>query len=368
MAVEMGLWRADGNTLTRIVPTAMGLEKRLEDYIESDPSMLGETLLIIGRQVPTAFGGFIDLLALDETAAVHVIELKRDKTPRDVTAQALDYGSWVSGLARSDIQAMFEAYRPGTALEEAFAERFNETLPEEVNASQIFTIVAASVDAATERIVRFLNEEFGVPINVVFFRHFVDSGASYLARTWLVEHDGQTSASSASVARTAKTREPWNGTDWYVSFGEDSGTRQWVDGRKYGFVSGGGGKWFSQTLKNLPIGARVFALIPKTGYVGVGTVTSEARRFDQTLVDVEGVATPLSDLPLVGTYRHEGDDEDDAAEWAVPVKWIHTVPQERAVWKNGMFANQNTAAKLRQQFTIEQVTSAFGLDGETDNE
>lgn len=362
MAVEMGLWRADGDKLSRIVPTSIGLESQLETYIESDPSMLGEMLLIIGRQVPTAFGGFIDLLAVDETAAVHVIELKRDKTPRDVTAQAIDYGSWVSTLGRSDIQAIFEQYRPGTALEEAFAECFNETLPEEVNASQTFTIVAASVDAATERIVRFLNEEFGVPINVVFFRHFIDSGASYLARTWLVEHEGQVAAPSAIASRKTKTREPWNGADWYVSFGDESGTRQWADGMKYGFVSGGGAKWFSQTLKNLPVGARVFVHIPKTGYVGVGTVTGEAQRFDQTEVNVNGVATPLRDLELVGTYRRDGDNVDDAAEWAVPIEWIRTVPRAQAVWKNGMFANQNTAAKLRQQFTIEQVSIAFNLE------
>ena len=113
MAVEMGLWRADEGNLSRLVPTSIGLESQLETYIESDPTMLGETLLIIGRQVATSFGGFIDLLALDETAAVHVIELKRDKTPRDVTAQALDYGSWVAGLGRAEIQAIFETYKPG---------------------------------------------------------------------------------------------------------------------------------------------------------------------------------------------------------------------------------------------------------------
>lgn len=360
MAVEMGLWRADGDKLSRIVPTPIGLESQLENYIESDPTMLGTTLLVIGRQVPTAHGGFIDLLALDETAAVHVIELKRDKTPRDVTAQALDYGSWVSTLGRADVHAIFEAYRPDIALEEAFAERFNETLPDEVNATQVFTIVAASVDAATERIVRFLNEDFGVPINVVFFRHFMDNGASYLARTWLVEHEGAASPKTASVR--SRTREPWNGTDWYVSFGDSPEGRQWADGMKYGFVSGGGGEWFSRTLKNLPPGARVFACIPKIGYVGVGTVIGEAQRFDETVVTIDGVDARLADVPLSGNYRHADDQDDAMAEWAVPVEWIHTVPREQGFWKTGMFANQNTAAKLRQQFTIEEVTAAFGLD------
>ncbi|TFD59607.1 hypothetical protein [Cryobacterium sp. Hh38] len=75
-----------------------------------------------------------------------------------------------------------------------------------------------------------------------------------------------------------------------------------------------------------------------------------------------GSATELNALPLAGTYRHEGDEDDDIAEWAVPVDWTHVIPRENGFWKPGMFANQNTATKLRNQFTIDQVTEAFGLD------
>jgi hypothetical protein len=357
----MGLWRADGDALTRIVPSAIALESQLESYIESDPGILGDVLLLIGRQVATAHGGFIDLLAIDETAAVHVIELKRDKTPRDVTAQALDYGSWVATLSRVEVESIFARYRPGTALEEAFDARFGGTIPDEVNATQVLTIVAASVDPATERIVRFLNEDFGVPINVVFFRHFHDKGSDYLARTWLVEQDAQV-ASAATSAGKSKTREPWNGQDWYVSFGESAEGRQWVDGATYGFVSGGGDKWFSRTLRNLTPGSRVFACIPKVGYVGVGTVLAEATRFDQAIVSHDGVDAALASLPLAGQYGREGDVDDDIAEWVVPVDWSHTVPRDQGFWKQGMFANQNTATKLRSQFTIDQVTKAFDLD------
>jgi len=75
------------------VSSPLDSEQRLEDMIAEDPRMSGTDLLIIGRQVPTGFGGFIDLLALDAEGRVHVLELKRDRTPRDVVAQALDYGS-----------------------------------------------------------------------------------------------------------------------------------------------------------------------------------------------------------------------------------------------------------------------------------
>ena len=55
--------------------------------------MLDPDLLVIGRQVPTGFGGTVDLLCLDPTGALVVVELKKGKTPREVTAQALDYAS-----------------------------------------------------------------------------------------------------------------------------------------------------------------------------------------------------------------------------------------------------------------------------------
>lgn len=359
MTLEVGLWRADKSGLTRLSPSGVALERQLEDYVEADPTLLGERLLIIGRQVATGHGGFIDLLAVDADGVVHVLELKRDKTPRDVVAQTLDYGSWVASLDRSDIVEMFGRHRPGVAFDEAFSDFFGvDSAPEEVNASQVFTIVAASVDAATERIVRFLNESFDVPVNVVFFRHFHDNGASYLARTWLVSQEVEAAPRPATKSRT---REPWNGRDWYVSFGLEPGQRVWQDARTYGFVSAGGGEWYSRSLRNLPLGARVFVCVPKSGYVGIGTVTGPVVRFSEAFVTGDGPPTRLADLPLEGSYlNNEGGDTDETAEYVVPVEWEATVPVTEAVWKRGLFANQNSACKLSRQFTIDTVTAALG--------
>ena len=66
--------------------------------IVNDSRLLGTDLLVVGRQVETAFGGFLDVLCIDVSGRLHALELKRDKTPRDVVAQVLDYGSWVSNL------------------------------------------------------------------------------------------------------------------------------------------------------------------------------------------------------------------------------------------------------------------------------
>ncbi|MBO3725061.1 DUF262 domain-containing protein [Actinomyces bowdenii] len=165
----------------------------------------------------------------------------------------------------------------------------------------------------------------------------------------------------ASRSRAGAIGDEWNGRDWYVAFGETGGSRRWADAMRFGFVSGGGGAWYSRTLRRLPVGARVFVCVPGRGYVGVGTVEGEARRFDEAVVDCDGAGRLLQDLPLEGGYCHEGDESDDLAEWVVPVRWEHAVALSEAVWRPGMFANQNTATRLRHQVTVETVLHAFGL-------
>ncbi len=356
MTVKMGIWRIDGTTLKPVTPSSVGLEQQLEDYIESDPTILGQPLLILGRQVQTV-GGPLDLLAMDSTGAVHVIELKRDKTPRDVAAQVLDYGSWVASLSRDEVVDLFMQRNPSIEFDQGFADIFGEAPPEDLNTEQVFTIVATSLDPATERIVRFLSESYDVPINAVFFHHFQDGEVGYLARTWLVDNEQQ----GVPSPKKRRSREAWNGRDWGVTFGTNNYARSWDDAVKYGFVSAGGGRWYSQTLRNLPLGARIFVNVPGAGYVGIGEVVGAAQRFDSATVMLDGQDTLLSALPLAADYRRDGDTSDDMAEWVVPVQWEATRPQTDAFWVKGMRANQNSAFRMYQQFTIDQVTAAFGV-------
>lgn len=163
----------------------------------------------------------------------------------------------------------------------------------------------------------------------------------------------------------ATSRPPlpdWNGRDWYLSFGEDDDARSWEDARRYGFVSAGGGVWYSRTLRNVPVGSRVLVCVPHAGYVAVGTTTGPAVPFAQASVDVDGVPRPLTELPLAGSYRVDGPE--DEREWVLPARWEHAVPRCQAVWEPGWFANQNSAARLRSTITIEGVLRAFGLDAD----
>ena len=72
MPVNFGLWRVDGETVTKVETASLSAEERLEDFVESRIDILGlGNLLIVGRQVITGFGKRIDLLAIDAQGDLH---------------------------------------------------------------------------------------------------------------------------------------------------------------------------------------------------------------------------------------------------------------------------------------------------------
>lgn len=364
MSMQMAIWRMTDDGPQPLTFSQLSLEKRLEDMIARDTSLLGMDLLIVGRQVQTRHGGYIDLLAVDSDGHVHVLELKRDKTPRDVVAQVLDYGSWVQGLTLDDVSAIY-ATQNGADFSDAFAAHFDSPLPDVFNPAQQLTIVASQLDEASDRIVTFLAESYGVPVNAVFFRYFTDADAEFLARTWLLAPEETDGPRLGGASRT-KVRA-WNGQDYYVVLGNvESGSGRWAIGSKYGFVGAGGGAWYSKPLRNLTPGKRVFAYVGGAGYVGVGEVTGTVVRLSELEVDLDGQKVRVAEQPdLPATIRERSaSDDEDLTEYAVPVRWLVSRTVDKAVTERGLFASQVTVCKLRDDRTIEVVLGAFGLGDE----
>ena len=359
MPVEMRMWRIDGDEPRPLTTSVLPAEKDLHEFLRRDPSLLGERLLVIGSEVITPYGARLDLLAIDADGNLHVLELKRDKTPREVVAQVLDYGSWVTDLSRDEIIDIAGRHLD-QPLETAFYEVFDSAPPDELNGSDLhLTIVATELDASSERIVTYLRG-FDVPVNAVFFSYLEDDGRRYLARSWLAASDEE----KPTVPSTAKRgkRASWNGVDWYVSFGGSLG-RRWEDARRHGFVSAGGGRFYTQSMRALPEGARIWVNIPGTGYVGVGRTIGPPQRFAEAMVRTNGQWVRLAEQPLEGTYLHPGEEDDHNAEWVVPVAWLEARPERDAFWEKGMFGNQHSACKLRQEFTIERLVEHFDIEG-----
>lgn len=353
--VEMGMWRIDQGAPKKLEPTKMPTEAELEHLLEQDPTILGERLLVIGRQLHTPYGKIIDLLAIDADGNLHVLELKRDMTPRDVVAQILDYGSWATALSRAEVLEIAERHFEPQPFAVAFEDAFGQPLPDEVNMSHLLTIVAAHLDPASERIVRYL-ETFAVPINVAFFAYLADGGRRYLARSWLLDRDD----AGTGMPRPKSKVAAWSG-DWYVNFG-DAASRSWQDGLRYSFVSAGGGERYSGKLRQLSVGSRIYVYVPGSGYVATGQTTREALPFSQATVLTDRGQVRLKDQELHARYSHDARPGEDTEEYVVPVKWDTAVPLDKALRFDGMFANPNTVCKLRQEFTLEKLRAHFGID------
>ena len=191
MPTEVKLWQIEDDKPKHIQQGRLDLESRLEDWLRDDIGFVNDDLLVIGQQVKVEHGGKIDLVAVDSDANLVILELKRDKTPRDIVAQVLDYASWVQKLDYEDVEKLASDFLPdGKPLEQAFKEKFRDDLPETVNESHRMYIVGSSLDPATERIVQYLAETHRVDINVANFAYFKTSdGAELIGRSMLLDEE-----------------------------------------------------------------------------------------------------------------------------------------------------------------------------------
>jgi hypothetical protein len=343
MPIEQSIWKL-ADTPQKLSEDMIDSEFKLEELITKDVGILNDNWLIVGRQVTTDFNSYVDLLAIDAAGTLIVIELKRAKTPREVVAQAIDYASWAEKLEADQLAEIYEKYsekylNKKLSLNDAIINKFGNNLSEDdINQSLQIVIVGSELDSSTERIVQFLNDK-KIPINVLFFRVFVDGENKYLSRAWLIDPV----ETQGVVTSSSRESEPWNG-EYYVSFGHDV-QRNWNDARKYGFISGGGGRWYTKTLNKLNEGDRVWVNVPKVGYVGVGVVIDTVRRLSDFTVDDGNERVPYVEAPKESLLKLDNINDDDKSEYFVPVKWIKNVPLEQAASEIGYFGNQNTVCQ-----------------------
>ena len=156
---------------------------------------------------------------------------------------------------------------------------------------------------------------------------------------------------------------------YYVNVSEvDHKHRSWNDMLKYGFLSAGGGRRYSNPLGKLKVGQKIFVYQklldrksprPKvSGYVGYGVVTStkvpavEFRLEDGSLLVDQDLTQPDLD--------HESDSEE-FREYAVGVSWKKTFSSEKAVNRRDLFRHRNTACKFKDAKTIQFLEERFGI-------
>lgn len=138
--------------------------------------------------------------------------------------------------------------------------------------------------------------------------------------------------------------------------------RVWEDCLKYGFLSAGGDKKYSDPIRTLERDDIVVAYLSSKGYVGVGKVTEKAKR----VFDFQYQGKPLSfykdEFKKPNIFTNAADN--NKTEYLVQINWIKTFSRDKAKWqsKANLFAKPSIKASLENQVqTIEYIEKEFGI-------
>lgn len=209
MTTEIGVWEIiDGKLESIDVSLAQAGRREVQDlerWIKNNPIILGQDILIIGEQVRTKSGP-LDLLGIDKSGNLIIIELKRDKLPREVIAQALDYVSDISSWDLDKINEECIKFSQ-SALEDYLNENFEDIELEDlkVNQNQRLLLVGFSIDEPLERMIEWLSNNFGVGLNAVILKYIqTKSGDEFIARTMIIPEDVE----KERIRRTGNKIEP----------------------------------------------------------------------------------------------------------------------------------------------------------------
>jgi hypothetical protein len=125
--------------------------------------LTGSVLFPVRRQAPIAGGGRPDIVALDKTGSVVVIEVKRD-VDRSQLAQCLEYAGWARTTNLDELAGL---YHQGVERFWADWANFTETdEPRRVTKNPQLIVVARDFHGRTSSALEFLQDN-GLPITII---------------------------------------------------------------------------------------------------------------------------------------------------------------------------------------------------------
>lgn len=209
----MPLYRWEGDRF-RLIADIRIEERRIEDMIEEDPSILfgTEPIMIIGRQGKVE-GGRYDLLGLDRVGNTVIVEVKRSGRPRNTIGQVLEYAARVSRMRYGDLERIAKRWFEGrghrftTLLEEHrrfFHHEIGELDEDDFNRRQRLVIFSHGRDPRSFEIVRYLRR-LGLDISYISYLAYKASDETLISAEEII--GGKISESRGEyVVRRRRTR------------------------------------------------------------------------------------------------------------------------------------------------------------------
>ncbi len=217
-------WEIDSDGKpSRLSMAKVELEAHLEDWIDTDVTIIADDIVLIGRQVQTDDNTWLDLLGLNRDGDLVVIELKRDQTLRETVAQGIDYAEWCSRLQGSQMMEYGSThYGSDQAFRDAFSQQLATPFPESLNARQGILIGAPEIPDHTARVINYLASTFGMQINGISFDVFNVDSKRIVVRHLAID-DAQ--AATAHQQKTAY-KQPRRTLEEFMIAADEKGVRE----------------------------------------------------------------------------------------------------------------------------------------------
>ncbi len=209
------------------------LEEQLEDWIVADPTILGEPLMVIGRQVliPDTKDR-LDVLAIDPQGNAVVIELKRGRLRDPVDVQALRYASYLAKWKFEDFENQARNFlgKVGdpdfnfNALYEDFCQDSGVDEIPTLNQDQRMIIVGSAVKEKLGTVAVWLRDH-GIDITVIEIHAYKEGDTLLLQPTTIVPFQVRR---FADTGRVRSDGAPWlvDGKEWHLQKRCTAKTRQ----------------------------------------------------------------------------------------------------------------------------------------------
>jgi len=320
----MPIWKIESNTPVKVSETKFKqeklLEQHLEDWVVSDPALLGEPLLVVGRQVIVPeVKDRLDVLALDPQGNAVVIELKRGKIKDPVDMQALRYASYISKWQFGDFENLAKNYlgKHGDSsfnfnqLYEQFCGNAGVEETPDLNADQRIIIVGAEVKERLGSVALWLRDH-NIDIKVIEVELFREDNKLFIEPHIIIPLPVSRFAATGK-ASTEGPKQLWlsDGKTWHLEKRCSPKTKEMflqiddlvrdnfeVDGPRWGqksYVAYRIGNYNWLTVKTSSVTLRLILLV-KTGTFTADSLAESlgVQVFDQDESMAEKLALPSS--------------------------------------------------------------------------
>jgi len=282
-------------------------EKNIENWIADNPQLIfpNEEILTIGQSISGR--SMADVLALDTSGNLIIIEIKRDWSNRKTIGQLLEYAAKFKDVSYERLAEevkKYDKWEEGELYDKFLDFADDKEFPrEDIGKRQRVMIVAPDSDSGLKRIIDWL-KDYGVPVEFVPFHIYTDKNNN--PKLFMI--DGVTS--SPETPEVSDEQE-WAG-HWIFNTNETNAPGAYKKmfennvAAIYGYDDG------PNMLEGAEAGDKIMAYVNKQGLKALATIkNSDVKKGEGIFLDEDGNQQP-------GEYHLEVD-------------WEIILPEEKAI-------------------------------------